>query len=403
MKKNKILRILVVFVLILSIMSTSILVYATSDSKTEVNKQMNNVDSKIDETKKEIGDVQSDLSDGMKEIQKINEQINDYQNQIDDLDNELNDLEKQITVQEEELQKAEENYKEQDETMKKRLVVLYEAGQTSYLDVLLNSDSVSDFLSRYYLITEIAKSDSELLSDIEKSKQEIEIKKQNLENTKNQIESKKKSKEETASALEDKKELKDKQVSVLSSKEKELQEQLDQFEEDKRKIQKRLEDIIKAEQEKEKNNSSSSGNTNISTNPSSSGYIFPVLGLSKANINNKNYPSYPGHTGVDVNINVSGKTVVAVKSGTVVISEALKNSNGTYRSYGEYIVINHHDGTMTLYAHGKAGSRKVVEGQEVSQGQALMTVGSTGNSTGEHLHFEVKVNGRSVNPLPYLP
>ena len=360
---------------------------------------MDNVDSKIDDTKKEIGDVQSDLSEGMQEVQKITAQINEYQDQIDELDDELSQLESQIEVQEEELEKAEAEYKEQDELMKKRLVALYEAGQTSYLDVLLNSDSISNFLSRYYLISEIAKSDSELLTNLENSKKEIEVKKQNLENSKNQVEIKKKNKEETTQALEDKKALKDKQVSVLSSKEKELQEQLDQFEKDKRAIQARLEKIIKEEQEKNKNN----GSSGVSVKPSASGYIFPIIGLSKANINNKNYPSYPGHTGVDVNINVSGKTIVAVKSGTVVISEALKNPNGTYRSYGEYIVINHHDGTMTLYAHGKAGSRKVKEGQEVSQGQALMTVGSTGNSTGEHLHFEVKVNGRSVNPLPYLP
>ena len=397
MNINKILKTLVVFVLVLTTMSTSILVYA--ESRSEVNEEMSNVDSKIDDTKKEIGDVQSDLSDGMKEIQKMNEEINEYQNQIDDLNNELDDLEEQIEVQEEELKKAEANYKEQDELMRKRLVALYEAGQTSYLDVLLNSDSISNFLSRYYLISEIAKSDSQLLTDLENSKKEIEIKKQNLENSKEQVEIKKKNKEETADALADKKALKDKQVSVLSSKEKELQEQLDQFEKDKRAIQARLEKIIKEEQEKNKNN----GSSGVSVKPSASGYIFPIIGLSKANINNKNYPSYPGHTGVDVNINVSGKTIVAVKSGTVVISEALKNPNGTYRSYGEYIVINHHDGTMTLYAHGKAGSRKVKEGQEVSQGQALMTVGSTGNSTGEHLHFEVKVNGRSVNPLPYLP
>ena len=83
---------------------------------------------------------------------------------------------------------AEANYKEQDELMRKRLVALYEAGQTSYLDVLLNSDSISNFLSRYYLISEIAKSDSELLTNLENSKKEIEIKKQNLENSKNQVE-----------------------------------------------------------------------------------------------------------------------------------------------------------------------------------------------------------------------
>ena len=137
--------------------------------------------------------------------------------------------------------------------------------------------------------------------------------------------------------------------------------------------------------------------------PSAHGYIFPVQGCSRANINKLVYPSYRGHTGIDVNRNVVGKNVVAVKAGTVVKSEAKKNSNGTYRSYGEYVVINHHDGTMTLYAHMLAGTRKVSKGQEVSQGQVLGTVGSTGNSTGTHLHFEVLIGGSPVNPIPYLP
>ena len=105
--------------------------------------------------------------------------------------------------------------------------------------------------------------------------------------------------------------------------------------------------------------------------PSSSGYIFPVAGCSKSNIANKAYPSYRGHTGVDVNIGVTGKTVVAVKGGTVAISTALMGASGGYRSYGEYVVINHHDGTMTLYAHMLAGSRRVSAGQSVSQGQAI--------------------------------
>ena len=174
-----------------------------------------------------------------------------------------------------------------------------------------------------------------------------------------------------------------------------MQDQLDQFEKDKQEIQQELARIAREE-------SQSGGSTIISGSPSEYGYIFPVAGLGLSNINNKNYPSYRGHTGIDVNINVVGKGVVAVKAGTVVTSKALKNSDGSYRSYGEYVVINHHDGTMTLYAHMLAGSRKVEPGQTVAQGQVIGTVGSTGNSTGPHLHFEVRKNGVCVNPLPYL-
>ena len=415
MKKRKIVNWILTMGIVLALLASSNLVYATG-SKKELQNQNETINSKINSTTKEIGDVQDDLSDGLKEVQKIDDQINTYQDQIDDLDDELDDLQDQIKEQEKELKKAEEKYQEQDDSMQKRLVVMYEAGQTSYLDVLLNSESVSDFISRYYLISEIAKYDSNLLSDLENSKKDIENKKKQLENTKSQIDAKKKSKQETASALADKKELKNKQVSVLSSKEKELQKQLDILQQDQRDVQDELTKIIQEEKNKKNppkkptnntssNGGSTSGNTanDSSGSASSHGYIFPIAGLSKANIANKNYPSYTGHTGVDVNIGVSGKTVRAVKGGTVVISEAKRNSDGSYRSYGEYIVIDHGDGTMTLYAHGRAGSRLVSKGQEVSQGQAIMTVGSTGNSTGEHLHFEVRVNARPVNPLPYLP
>ena len=80
-----------------------------------------------------------------------------------------------------------------------------------------------------------------------------------------------------------------------------------------------------------------------------------------------------------------------------------KMKNGKYVSYGEYIIIDHGDGTMTLYAHMLAGSRTVSAGQKVSQGQQIGKVGSTGNSTGNHLHFEVFANGSRTNPTQYLP
>ena len=109
--------------------------------------------------------------------------------------------------------------------------------------------------------------------------------------------------------------------------------------------------------------------------------------------------------------------MVAAKSGKVVISETLTgnipnydsngNKIGSYRSYGEYIAILHDDGAITLYAHGKPGSRKVKVGQKVKQGQQIMNVGSTGNSTGPHLHFEVRTSPGTYsyrkNPMNYLP
>ncbi len=395
--KNKNLKIIASTLIATVFLLNTVFVYSAS-TKTELNNQMGNINDQISEKKEEINDVKDQMSDKMREIQKLSGQISDYENQIADLDDEISDLEDSIDEQEKELKKAQEDYDYQNELLKKRLVALYEAGKTSYIDVLLSSQDITDFISRYYLITEIAQSDSELLQQIEDTKNSIETKKASLEASKEKIVANKKNKQETSNALKSSKSLKDKQVSQLSEQEQELQEQLDQFEKDKKDIQAKLKKIAEEEAKKASENSKKN---NITTKPSASGYIRPV-----------NFPITTGlyysdgryHGAVDFSgSGISGTPIKAVKDGTVVISTALKNSNGIYRSYGEYIVINHHDGTMTLYAHGAPGSRKVSTGNTVKQGQTIMNVGTTGNSTGYHLHFEVIVNGRTVDPRPYLP
>ena len=175
---------------------------------------------------------------------------------------------------------------------------------------------------------------------------------------------------------------------ITTEEEKNLQEQLEEFERDKRKVQQEIAALA-------------AKYTGTPVAPSAAGYTSPLPGRTKSAITT-GYGAYAGHTGVD--FACSGVTpVLAVKDGTVVTSTALKYSNGNYKSYGEYIVINHNDGTMTLYAHMQPGSRMVGAGAYVSQGQQIGRVGTTGNSTGNHLHFEVWSGGRRVNPVPYLP
>lgn len=135
---------------------------------------------------------------------------------------------------------------------------------------------------------------------------------------------------------------------------------------------------------------------------SSNKFAFPVRGCSLKNIKSKKFPSYSGHTGIDININVKGKSVVAADDGVVIKSKAIKSKGGSYRSYGECIIIRHNDGKVTLYAHMKKDSRVVFVGDKVHKGQVIGKVGSTGNSSGTHLHFEVKIKGRAVNPFKYL-
>ncbi len=385
-------------IIVIAILKSAVISFAVTEG--ELNNQKNNIDEQIAETNSEIAGVKSQMTNALTQINRLNSQINSYENEINNLEEQLSALNNQIKEKEENIQKQEKKYIEQQKLLEDRLVALYESGTTSYLDMLLSSDGLSDFISKYYLISQLAELDQELLKKIENEKNQIQVEKQQLEASKQTVASSKETIKLKRNSLDLSIKDKNNLVSTLTEEESELNEKLEQLEKDRREIQNELTAIAKRETSK---NPSGAGMINLA--PSSCGYIFPIPGLSKSKINNRNFPSYPGHDGTDINIGVVGKNVVAVKSGTVEISRALKNSDGSYRSYGEYITINHHDGTQTLYAHLLAGSRTVSPGQEVTQGQVIGTVGSTGNSTGPHLHFGVFVNSKRayVNPLPYLP
>jgi len=367
-------------------------------SKTELNNEQKDIDAKINEAKEDLKHVEKDKSAALNAISKLTDQISGYENEIDDLNGDITDLDKAISGSQTKLNEAQNEYVKQEELLNQRLIAIYEAGDISYLDVLLSSSSITDFISNYYLVSELASYDTELLEKIDSKRREIEKAKKDLEDSKSKIEIAKKNKQTKSNELKAAKTDKDGQVAKLNAEEKQIQSDLDEFAADKRAIQKELARL--AAIEKQQNSNSGNNTSNVTNNPSSSGFIKPVVGYSITT----GFYGYSGHTGVDYSgSGISGKPILAVKSGTVVTSTALKNASGAYKSYGEYIVINHHDGTMTLYAHGAPGSRKVSEGQKVTQGQTIMNVGTTGNSTGYHLHFEVLINGKPVNPVPYLP
>ncbi len=401
---KKVMSKLVGVVIIAILIQTNVVIGASSQ------KDLKNVDNKIEEKKEELNNIKEEKTDTMSQVEELTNKISSYQQQIEELDSKINDLNTQISDFQEQLNKAQEDYTKQEELLNARLVATYEAGDTSYLDFILSSESITDLISNYYLISEIATNDSELLEKIQKQKETIENTKKSLENSKNELATSKTTKQSVSSQLQSTKEQKNEQVAKLSEDEKQTQKELDQFEEDKAAIANELAEIARREAEQRKNNTiknntnsgknnnSNSGNSGSNT-PSAGGFIRPVSGYSIT----CGWYGYAGHTGADFSgAGISGKPVLAAKSGTVETSTALKYADGRYRSYGEYIVINHHDGTMTLYAHGAPGSRLVSKGQSVSQGQQIMSVGTTGNSTGYHLHFEVWLNGVRVNPANYL-
>lgn len=391
-------------VLIMIVLSNCFAVYASQ--KTDLKNEQSSIEKQIEETNSEIAGVKSQMSSTLNQINKYNSQISTYEDEIGNLQSQISTLSTQITEKEANIKEQEIKYQEQKTLLEKRLVAMYESGTTSYLDMLLSSDGLADFISKYYIIEQLTEYDTDLLKKIEEVRVQIETEKKELEESKQKVESSKTEIENKKNSLTVIVNEKNVLVNNLSAEERTLEAELEQFERDKREIQRQLE-IIAAQEEAarraaaKKNGSSGSNSGGAVSAPSTSGYICPLAGKSRGSITT-GYYGYSGHTGVDFAC-ASGTPVMAAKGGTVVISTALRYGSGGYRSYGEYVVISHGDGAMTLYAHMSPGSRTVSVGQQVSQGQTIGQVGSTGNSTGPHLHFEVRISGRCVNPTQYLP
>lgn len=265
MRKTKYISIIIVAVLILNT-----IVFAAS--KQDLRNQQNNLSDKIRQQQEKIGETHDELSATLKEIQKINAQISDYQAEINELQKQENKVQEKLIKTKEELKKAEKEYNRQKEMLQNRLVALYEAGETTYLDVLLTSADLTDFISNYYLISELASYDTELLDQMDKSRKEIQQVKDDLQESKDSIVSLKESKERTESALQNSQDTKKQYASTLTSKEKKQQTKLEQFERDKAAVTSKLAQI--AYQESQKNG----GNEYVTVTPNNSGYIFPVAG-----------------------------------------------------------------------------------------------------------------------------
>ncbi len=391
MKKLSLKLIVVIIIGIFLFQSNIVLAENTADLK---NQQSEN-NKKINEAKEQLDEIKEEKSETMKQVQDLTTKISQYQTQIDELNVEISDLNTQISEAENNLKNAQEDYEKQEELLKARLVATYEAGETSYLDFILSSASITDLISNYYLVTEVATNDAELLEQIEQKKKDIETAKQTLENSKNKLTTSKANKQSAATQLENSKKEKNTYVAKLSEDEKKTQEELEQLQADNDKIQKelkaaeeryrkQLEELKKKQQENaKKSNSGSTSSSGETYNSGGSGVLqSPVkTGTITATMY---YSSGKYHGALDYGIPV-GTTVYAAADGVVISRGSLSGS------YGNYLVIQHTNGLRTWYAHGN-GVFYVSVGDIVSKGQAIMQSGNSGNSSGPHLHFEVRVS-----------
>ena len=390
--KKKIISILLIF-LILQYFYT--FVFAENSLTNEITNSITNevdleaqkeeVENKIEETNIKLEYVQSELSATMLKVQETEDKIIEYENDIEELGEKMNTLQASIDEANQSLQIASQNYEEKSDLLAKRLVAIYEAGDTQYLDVLLNSKSITDFISKYYIVQEIAEYDSILINQIEEEKNNIEQTRQKLENEQSEIRILKSRSEQTSVVLSNMKTLQQSYIKQLSEGEKVLQEQITAFKREQAEIEAQ---ILLATNNIDADIQYTGGEmlwpVAISGTAITSGYgvrEHPIQGIVKE------------HTGIDIGNTPLGAPVVAAADGIVTYA-------GWLGGYGNCVMINHGDGVVTLYGHGNKILTSV--NTEVKQGDVIMEVGSTGNSTGPHLHFEVRVNGNYKNTLRYV-
>lgn len=373
MKKIKIFVILTIIISIFTVSGASAKIDDLKNNLESTKQQRESILNKLKSEKQEKNSVETQINKLDNEIKNINSEINEISYGIESLNNDIRDFEENIYEIEKEIELK-------TKLLEKRVRVMYKkGGSLGYMEVLFEAEDLSDFLTRLDMIQKIVDNDVELLSGLEEENNELNMLKADLENKKMQL----------ANALNDVEIKKQDIVIVSRSKEdymRTLESKIKELEAEEDKLlaaSKRLEDEIQqAQLEMEY-----AGGIMAWPSP---GYYrvtspygmrpHPIYGYSKM------------HTGVDIAVSLN-QNIVAANDGVVQYA-------GWYGAYGNIVIVDHGGGISTLYAHNT--SVLVSKGQSVVKGEVVSKSGTTGLSTGPHLHFEVRLNGKHTNPMDYI-
>lgn len=384
----------------------------------EIRKSEQDSAAKQKEAKSKAAQIDKSKNQQIEKREELESDIQTQGNKLNKLELKITDTSLKLQDASTQLESAEERVAERNEFLKKRVKMLYKKGTVSYLDVLMKSTSFSDFISRYDAVKTLVNKDRTILAENKEDRNNIAELKSNIEsdllNVKNLY-----AEAETLRQSLMEKEKRVKAVIASLSKEQEEVENISEEQEanlialakQKQKLYNDKNAILKKEKEEreaaarraeaarrannKKNGSSYAtpatagggqlqwplpGSTSLSSN---FGYrVDPIKGYRKL------------HKGIDIPA-PRGTNIVAAESGTVLIA-------GWVSGYGNCIVIDHGGGMWTWYGHIMEGGVYVSEGDSVKRGQTIAGVGNTGDSRGNHLHFEVRINEQPTNPLPYL-
>ncbi|MBX8942769.1 M23 family metallopeptidase [Lysinibacillus sp. K60] len=406
--------------------------YATSLS--DLKEEKKQVETKKNQLNSSISNKSNAITANQEKQQQILDQIQALNAEIDKTNSNIKKVQADIRVTNEEIKKLEASIEEllhkieeRDLLLQERARAIQAGGSVSYLDVLLGSNSFVDFIDRFSAVNALLEADRQIIQDQKDDKQKLEEQKQSVEEKRKNLEDKKAELERLKASLDSQKTEKNKLVDQLEKEqeklksekvllEKEYSEALEVSQELQDQIiaeQNRLAEIARQQEAKRKaaaaaaaaaaNNGGGSSGGTVHAPQSNGTWIKPTNGRLTSPYGWRNLGAGPEfHYGVDL-ANATGTPIWAAADGVVSYAAPLS-------SYGNVVIVTHSiDGQIytTVYAHLSAFNVSV--GQEVTQGQQIAAMGSTGRSTGPHLHFEVHIGpwkGQavgSVNPLKYIP
>ena len=421
------------FVMLLTLILGLLPTPASAASSSEIRKQINQLKKEKEEIKDKITEVQDQYEQNENEIADIIARKNVIDQEIQLLYTQIQNMNQQLAAyniliadKQDELDVAEDRYAVLSEENKIRIRTMEEEGELSYWEVLFKANSFSDLLDRLNIVEEIAASDNRRLKELSEAADVVEVAQGELVNEKEEMELAKQELDDTEAELDLKRKEADAIIQELLTKADDLAALEEEFE---RQEQEFLEEIAKKEVEFDEakqreweaymatyvppttappvvntNNSTATNSGGTTTNQGGSvgtggggGWVRPCSYTSITSpFGYRKSPTSGAstyHQGVDLDTG-TGWPVVAAKAGTVTIA-------GWGKAAGNYVQINHHDGFSSIYMH--LSSIGVSAGQNVSAGQYIGATGSTGVSTGDHLHFGISLNGVYVNPCSYVP
>lgn len=362
------------------------------DKKQDTLDKIKDIKSDISDTKKRISDLEDSKSNLETYISKLDQEANNLAKQIDKLNKDIEAKKEEITVAAEELAEAEATAAQQYEDMKKRIQYLYENGNPSYLELFLTSESMADFLNKSSYAEQVTVYDRSMLEEYIAQKQAVKEKKKQLETEKEDLDA-------MADAASEQKKTVD---GLIKSKTAQIQSYQDQIDSENSNAAEYKADLTKQQklldQIEQQIAAAAAANAQAGDGDGgASGFLWPCPSSRRitSGFGNRAQPTAgasTNHKGIDIGASY-GASIVAAASGRVTTAAYSSSA-------GNYVVISHGNGLSTVYMHCSA--LYVSAGQTVSAGQSIAAVGSTGYSTGNHLHFGVIKNGSYVNPLGYV-